>query len=87
LNSRIQFPVTLLGTMAMCGPRTPRDSRKYASSEIVWSVFPSPLHKTIHSKDVKESRAERDTYKQGKAVVNRTPAGTHSLTFRRREPR
>ena len=41
LNSLIQFPTTVLGTMTKCGPLTPRTSRKYASREMVCRVLPS----------------------------------------------
>mmetsp|Transcript_19708 Transcript_19708/g.58648 ORF Transcript_19708/g.58648 Transcript_19708/m.58648 type:complete len:214 (-) Transcript_19708:276-917(-) len=42
-NSRIQLLQTDLGTMTMCGPVSPRDSCRYASSEMDWSVLPRPI--------------------------------------------
>mmetsp|Transcript_14522 Transcript_14522/g.42534 ORF Transcript_14522/g.42534 Transcript_14522/m.42534 type:complete len:275 (+) Transcript_14522:2256-3080(+) len=43
LISLIQFPSTDLGTTTMCGPLTPRDSRRYANRLMVWRVFPNPI--------------------------------------------
>ena len=42
LNSAIQFDSVDLGAMTTCGPGTSRIRIMYASSAIVWRVFPRP---------------------------------------------
>ena len=43
MNSTSQFSITDVGTTMRCGPHMPWLHARYASSEMVWIVFPRPI--------------------------------------------